>query len=161
MSGWKLARETLDAQAASAFISIESAFALDGELVAYAPLSRDLQVVIDSRSYCVKRYHAVGKNLRCFAAWGITTATVVARWHGAALRRLRARHHDNRRAAAAYRRPRSASITSRALSASASTTTPRQTPPAADHHHFEGAGVRHRANSTARAGAPGHRRAGQ
>lgn len=90
MSGWTLA-PGLDAAASAAFASLETVFALDGELVARDPLSQVLRVTAGSRRYYVKRYHGAGKNplrrwlgrprvqaewenLQHFAAWGIPTA---------------------------------------------------------------------------------------
>ena len=99
MSRWSLA-SALGPAATQAFASLDSVFALEGELVASAPLSRVLYVRLDGRGYYVKHY--VGdrpgarswfglrtlvapirverewENLQHFADWGIPTARVVA-----------------------------------------------------------------------------------
>lgn len=93
MSAWTLNPAALGPAARTAFATLDSVFALDGELIARDPLSRVLRVELDGRRYYVKRYHGAGKNplrrwfgrprvqaewenLRHFADWGIATATL-------------------------------------------------------------------------------------
>ncbi len=95
MSPWKIEKSLLGPEARTAFASLDSVFALEGEAIASDPLSRVLRVELDGRRYYVKRYHGAGKgllrpwlgrprvraeweNLRQFADWGLPAAAVVA-----------------------------------------------------------------------------------
>jgi len=81
-------------QAALAFASLESVFALQGEAITHDPLSDVIRIELDGLGYYVKRYHGAGKgirrfigrprvkaewqNLKYFAAWGVPTAPIAA-----------------------------------------------------------------------------------
>ncbi len=101
MRNWWLNPQYAASEAGRQFGDIERVFALDGEQIAKAPLSRVLRVSVDGKRYYVKRYSGNGKNLRrrwfglrrwlgplrvraewrnllAFRAWGIPTATLVA-----------------------------------------------------------------------------------
>jgi hypothetical protein len=99
MNSWMLL-DTLGPEARAGFASLDSVFALEGELVARSPISRVLRVTLDGKVYYVKRY--VGdrpgirswfglrtlvapirvkrewENLAHFTSWGIPAAQVVA-----------------------------------------------------------------------------------
>lgn len=93
MSVWKQALD-LDPAAAQAFASLETVFALEGERVSRDPLSDVIRVELAGMRYYVKRYRSAGKglrrylgrprvkaewqNLKCFAKWGIPTASLAA-----------------------------------------------------------------------------------
>lgn len=93
MSVWKLAPD-LDPAAAQAFASLDAVFALEGERVSRDPLSDVIRIELAGVRYYVKRYRSAGKglrrylgrprvkaewqNLKCFAKWGIPTASLAA-----------------------------------------------------------------------------------
>lgn len=100
MSSWWV-DPALAPEAASALASLDTVFALDGELIARSPLSRVLRITLDGRRYYVKRYlgdranplrnwfglrslvlkppvQKEWENLRAFRAWGIPTAHLAA-----------------------------------------------------------------------------------
>ena len=101
MISWWIDRGALSEGASDAFSTLDSVFALEGELVAKDPLSRVLKVDIGSKCFYVKRYIGNGKtrrrrwfglrqwlvmprlqtewtNLLRFQQWGIPTAKLVA-----------------------------------------------------------------------------------
>ncbi|GAB3474435.1 lipopolysaccharide kinase InaA family protein [Azotobacter salinestris] len=93
MSSWQLAPD-LEPAAAEAFVSLDAVFALEGERVSRDPLSDVIRVELAGVRYYVKRYRSAGKglrrylgrprvkaewqNLKCFAKWGIPTASLAA-----------------------------------------------------------------------------------
>jgi len=93
VSNWQVAAD-LAPEAADAFSSLESVFALAGEAIASDPLSEVIRVGIAGQHFYVKRYWAAGKGLRRFVGrprvkaewqnlqhfddWGIAVAPVVA-----------------------------------------------------------------------------------
>ncbi|MGE6527604.1 lipopolysaccharide kinase InaA family protein [Pseudomonas sp. NPDC077382] len=93
MSAWTVVGGA-DPEAAEAFASLESVFALRGEPIARDPLSEVIRVERGGLRYYVKRYWAAGKglrrylgrprvkaeweNLKCFERWGIPVAPLVA-----------------------------------------------------------------------------------
>ncbi len=93
MSKWTLNPEYVTGASGAAFASLDSVFALEGEIITRDPLSKVLKVRVGDHHYYVKQYHGAGKNLRRFVgrprvraewenllyfrAWGIPAATVV------------------------------------------------------------------------------------
>ncbi len=93
MSEWRVTALATP-QAALAFASLESVFALQGEAITHDPLSDVIRIELDGLGYYVKRYHGAGKgirrfigrprvkaewqNLKYFAAWGVPTAPIAA-----------------------------------------------------------------------------------
>ncbi|MCW1935665.1 lipopolysaccharide kinase InaA family protein [Pseudomonas sp. MDMC_285] len=93
MSEWRVTALATP-QAAIAFASLESVFALQGEAITHDPLSDVIRIELDGLGYYVKRYHGAGKgirrfigrprvkaewqNLKYFAAWGVPTAPIAA-----------------------------------------------------------------------------------
>ena len=92
---WECDEKQLGPEARTAFASLASVFALQGERIAKARMSMVIRVELDGRRYYVKRYTGAAKNalrarfgttrieaewenLRRFADWGIRTARVVA-----------------------------------------------------------------------------------
>jgi tRNA A-37 threonylcarbamoyl transferase component Bud32 len=101
MRNWWVNPQYAAGEAGTQFGDIERVFALDGEPIAKAPLSRVLRVSVGDKRYYVKCYSGNGKNLRrrwfglrrwlgplrvraewrnllAFRSWGIPTATLVA-----------------------------------------------------------------------------------
>ncbi len=95
MIHWQTDSAALGPQAQSAFASLDSTFALEGEVLANSRVSRVIRVQLDGRHYYVKRYLGAIKNawrerlgttriegewenLRRFAQWGIPTPQIVA-----------------------------------------------------------------------------------
>lgn len=91
---WRVTPGT-EAEAARCFANLDAVFALTGEIVAKDSLTRTLRVTIGDHRYYVKRYAGLGKkplrrlfatprvrsewqNLEHFAAWGVSTARLVA-----------------------------------------------------------------------------------
>lgn len=101
MISWWLDPALNDGRAAQAFASLDSTFAVEGEFITKAPLSRVIRVEYEGRRYYVKRYAGNGKNawrrwfglrqwlvpprvkkewqnLLHFRDWGIPTARLIA-----------------------------------------------------------------------------------
>ncbi len=95
MIHWQPDLAALGPQARVAFASLDSTFALEGEILANSRVARVIRIVLDGRQYYVKRYIGAIKNawrerlgttriegewenLRRFAQWGIPTAQIVA-----------------------------------------------------------------------------------
>lgn len=92
MSGWRLSDE-LPATLAAELVDLEQVFALQGKRLTRDPLSEVILIEREGVRYYVKRYWGAGKglrryvgrprvkaewqNLKCFAKWGIPTATIV------------------------------------------------------------------------------------
>ena len=100
MKRWWLNPDYANGEAERLFGTLDATFAVEGELIAKAPLSRVLRVTADGKRYYVKRYLGNGKNavrrwfglrglvapqrvvkewknLLLFRKWGIPTATLV------------------------------------------------------------------------------------
>ncbi len=101
MIRWWLNPDDRNTPVGESFASLDAVFALEGEAVAWAPLSTVTRVSVGDTRFYVKRYAGNGKNLsrswfglrgligpqrvnkewqnlRRFAAWGIPTARLVA-----------------------------------------------------------------------------------
>lgn len=105
MNNWTLNPEYATGASGQAFVSLDSVFALEGELITTDPLSRVVKVRVGNHCYYVKRYRGAGKHLRRFMgrprvraewenllrfrAWGLPVATVV----GFGLERRRGTFH--------------------------------------------------------------------
>lgn len=100
MKRWWFNPDYANGEAERLFGALDTTFAVEGELIAKAPLSRVLRVTADGKRYYVKRYLGNGKNavrrwfglrglvapqrvvkewknLLLFRKWGIPTATLV------------------------------------------------------------------------------------
>lgn len=75
MSRWRIVGE-VNADAARAFASLDTVFALHGDPIASDPLSEVLRVSIGGQRFYVKRYWAAGKGVRRF----IGRSRVEAEW---------------------------------------------------------------------------------